>query len=147
MPELGFAEDIEIGAPVDAVYAYRLEFMNLPEYNPNVSNLRRTDRGAELGAGAEYAFDISIEEMGGQGIGRAYALRFSEEGAKVAVADLNDDGGQEVAKEIDSAGGEAAFVHVDVSDEESTLAMARAVHERFGRIDVLVNNAGIYADL
>ena len=65
MPELGFAEDVTIGAPVEAVYAYRLDFTRLPDYNPNVSNIRRTDGGAELGVGAEYGFDISIEEMGG----------------------------------------------------------------------------------
>ena len=65
MPELGFAEDVTIGAPMEAVYAYRLDFSRLPDYNPNVSNIRRTDRGGELGVGSEYAFDISIEEMGG----------------------------------------------------------------------------------
>src|SRR5438034_4748122 len=90
---------------------------------------------------------VAIVTGAGQGIGRAYALRFSQEGAKVAVAELNDENGQQVAREIEEAGGEAAFVHVDVSDEQSTLDMARAVHERFGRIDVLLNNAGVYADL
>ena len=65
MPELGFAEDIEIGATPEAVYAYRLDFTKLPDYNPNVSKLRRTDGGGDPGAGAQYMFDISIEEMGG----------------------------------------------------------------------------------
>ncbi len=83
---------------------------------------------------------------GGQGIGRAYALRFAEEGARVAVADINDENGGRLAKEIESAGGESVFVHVDVSDEDSTLDMARVVAERWERIDVLVNNAGLTRD-
>ncbi|MFN2544035.1 MAG: SRPBCC family protein [Actinomycetota bacterium] len=66
MPELGFAEDVEIGAPIEAVFGYRLDFANLPEYNPHVSGLKRTDGAGEPGIGASYAFDISIEEMGGQ---------------------------------------------------------------------------------
>jgi 3-oxoacyl-[acyl-carrier protein] reductase len=80
----------------------------------------------------------------GQGIGRAYAQRFAAEGARVAVADLNDENAALVAKEI---GEEAFAVHVDVSDEASAQAMADAVVERWGRIDVLVNNAGIFYDL
>src|SRR5207244_401741 len=83
----------------------------------------------------------------GQGIGRAYALRFVQEDAKVAVADINDENGERVTKELEAAGGEALFVHVDVSDEQSTLDMARTVADRWGRIDVLVNNAGIYETL
>jgi 3-oxoacyl-[acyl-carrier protein] reductase len=91
---------------------------------------------------------VAIVTGAGQGIGRAYAQRFAEEGAKVAVADINDENGERVAKEIESAaGGESMFVHVDVSDEQSTLDMARAVADRFGRIDILVNNAGIYETL
>jgi 3-oxoacyl-[acyl-carrier protein] reductase len=90
---------------------------------------------------------VAIVTRGGQGIGRAYAARFGQEGARVAVADMNDDNGQQVAKELEAAGAESMFVHVDVSDEQSALAMARAAHERFGRIDVLLNNAGIFHDL
>jgi 3-oxoacyl-[acyl-carrier protein] reductase len=90
---------------------------------------------------------VAIVTGAGQGIGKAYALRFAQEGAKVAVADLNDENAQQVAKEIESSGAEAVAVHVDVADEQSTLDMAKAVHERFGRIDVLVNNAGIFYDL
>jgi 3-oxoacyl-[acyl-carrier protein] reductase len=90
---------------------------------------------------------VAIVTGAGQGIGRAYALRFAEEGAKIAVADLNDENGEQVAKELEAAGAEALFVHVDVSDERSTLDMAKAVHDRWGRIDVLLNNAGIFYDL
>ena len=90
---------------------------------------------------------VAIITGAGQGIGRAYALRFAEEGAKIAVADLNEGNAQNVAKEIEAAGGEALAVHVDVSDEASTQSMAKAVVERWGRIDVLINNAGIFFDL
>ena len=90
---------------------------------------------------------VAIITGAGQGIGRAYALRFADEGARVAVADLQDENAASVAKELSAAGGDAMSVHVDVGDEESTLEMARAVHERFGRIDVLINNAGIFHDL
>ena len=90
---------------------------------------------------------VAIVTGAGQGIGRAYALRFAVEGAKVVVADLNDTNAQQVAKEIESAGNEAIAVKVDVADEASTLAMAKATVDKFGRIDILMNNAGIFFDL
>lgn len=90
---------------------------------------------------------VVIVTGAGQGIGRAYAVRFAAEGAKVAVAELNADNGEKVASEIEASGGEAMFVHVDVSDEGSTQAMAKAVADRWGRIDILINNAGIFFDL
>jgi NAD(P)-dependent dehydrogenase (short-subunit alcohol dehydrogenase family) len=90
---------------------------------------------------------VAIVTGAGQGIGRAYALRFAEEGARVAVADIKDESGEQVAKEIEAAGGESLFVHVDVSEEQSTLDMAKTVGDAWGRIDVLVNNAGIYETL
>ncbi|MCA1833399.1 MAG: SDR family NAD(P)-dependent oxidoreductase [Actinomycetota bacterium] len=83
----------------------------------------------------------------GQGLGRAYALRFAQEGARVAVAEINNPNGEQVVKEIESAGGEAVFVHADVSDEQSTLDMAQLVADKWSRIDVLLNNAGIFFDL
>jgi 3-oxoacyl-[acyl-carrier protein] reductase len=83
----------------------------------------------------------------GQGLGRAYALRFAAEGAKVAVAEINEANGERVAKEIEATGAEALFVHVDVADEQSTQTMAQTVADRWGRIDVLLNNAGIFFDL
>ena len=72
---------------------------------------------------------IAIITGAGQGIGRAYALRFAFEGARVAVADLNDANADAVAKEIEGAGGRAMAVHVDVADEASTQEMAKAVVE------------------
>ena len=90
---------------------------------------------------------IAIVTGAGQGIGRAYALRFAQEGAKVVVADINDANAETVTKEIEAAGGEAIAVKVDVADEDSTKAMAKATLDRFGRIDILINNAGIFFDL
>jgi len=90
---------------------------------------------------------VAIVTGGGQGIGRAYALRFAREGAQVVVADVNDGNAAAVAAEIEKAGGRAMASKVDVSDEASGAALAKAVHERFGRIDVLVNNAAIFHGL
>jgi len=90
---------------------------------------------------------VAIITGAGQGIGRAYALRFAHEGARIAVADLNDANAATVAKEIQGAGGRAMAVHVDVADEASTQEMAKTVVQAWDRIDILVNNAGIFFDL
>ena len=80
-----------------------------------------------------------------RGLGRRYAERFAEEGAKVAVADLRDDV-DIAAKEINDAGGTAIALQVDVNDVAATERMASETVAAFGRIDVLVNNAGIWGD-
>jgi 3-oxoacyl-[acyl-carrier protein] reductase len=84
---------------------------------------------------------VCIITGAGQGIGEAYARRFAQEGAQVVVADINAEKGAAVAKSI---GGSAVFERVDVSSEDDTKRCAKAVHERFGRIDVLLNNAAIF---
>jgi NAD(P)-dependent dehydrogenase (short-subunit alcohol dehydrogenase family) len=73
------------------------------------------------------------------GIGREAALLFSEEGARVCVADMNAEAGEQTASECR----DAFFVHADVTSSESVAAMYRQTTERFGGIDVLYNNAGI----
>jgi 3-oxoacyl-[acyl-carrier protein] reductase len=78
------------------------------------------------------------------GIGRAIARRFAREAARVAVWDVSDAPG--VAAELESLGGEAAFFQVDVTDKEAVEAATQAVVDRWGRYDVLVNNAGILRD-
>lgn len=88
---------------------------------------------------------VAIVTGGARGLGRAYALRLAKEGAKVVVADVLD--GKETVDAIKAQGGEAIYVQTDVTSEESTQAMARKVIEQFGRIDVLVNNAALFADL
>jgi NAD(P)-dependent dehydrogenase (short-subunit alcohol dehydrogenase family) len=77
-----------------------------------------------------------------QGLGTAYALRLAEEGARLVVADIGDASG--VCNDITGKGGEALAIRADVADEKSVNAMAAATIERFGRIDVLVNNAGLF---
>ncbi len=87
---------------------------------------------------------VAIVTGAGQGIGRAYAERLAQEGARVVVAEIQAARGEETAAAIRAAGGEALAVATDVSDEASTEAMAAAAAERFGRIDVLVNNAALF---
>lgn len=89
---------------------------------------------------------VAIVTGAGRGIGRAYALGLAGEGAKVAIAELHRDAGQAVAAEIKDKGGEAIAVRTDVSDEQSTLEMAKATAEAFGGIDIIVNNAAAFAD-
>lgn len=90
---------------------------------------------------------IAIVTGAAQGIGRAYALRFAREGAHVVAADVREEQARAVARECSAMGPEAVGLPVDVSDEASTRALAAAVTERFGRIDVLVNNAALFYDL
>ncbi len=82
-----------------------------------------------------------------QGIGEAYARALAAEGASVVVADLNEESGERVAKEIEASGGSAMFVRCDVSDAESATAMAETTVSAYGGIDLLVNNAAIYGDM
>lgn len=77
------------------------------------------------------------------GIGRAIAILFASEGAPVVVADCDETGGAETAALIEESGGEGVFLNMDVTDEESVRSVVGATIERFGRLDVLVNNAGI----
>ena len=80
---------------------------------------------------------------GGSGIGRAMARAFAAEGARVFAADQRGGDAEETAREVAQAGGEAAAFEADVSSSVQVQAMVAACIERFGRIDVLCNNAGI----
>jgi 3-oxoacyl-[acyl-carrier protein] reductase len=90
---------------------------------------------------------VAIITGGSQGIGRAYALRFAREGARVVVADIREDQARQVVDEIRALGSEGLALRVDVSQEDDTRRMAAQSAERFGRIDVLINNAAIFYDL
>jgi 3-oxoacyl-[acyl-carrier protein] reductase len=89
---------------------------------------------------------VVIVTGGGHGIGKAYCLGFARARARVVVADIDSAAAVEVARQVSGeTDAEAAAVHVDVADEKSTQAMADTTLQRFGRIDVLVNNAAIFA--
>jgi NAD(P)-dependent dehydrogenase (short-subunit alcohol dehydrogenase family) len=85
---------------------------------------------------------IALITGAGQGIGRAAARLFAAEGARVVVAEIARDQGEATAKTIRDAGGEAVFVATDVREAPSVEAAVRAAVDRFGRLDVLYNNAG-----
>ena len=80
---------------------------------------------------------------GGSGIGRAAALAFAREGARVLVTDRNEAGAQETVSQINAAGGQAISMCVDVTSEEETTAMVARAVAAFGRLDCAFNNAGI----
>ncbi len=88
---------------------------------------------------------VIIVTGGARGLGKDYAVRLAEEGALLVVSDILD--GSRVKAEIEATGGKALSLHTDVSDERSVAAMVRQTVEEFGRIDVLVNNAAIFADV
>ncbi len=85
----------------------------------------------------------AIVTGGGQGLGRVFALSLAEAGARVALAELNPDTGERTAAEVRGLGGEAIAVATDVRRRDSVTAMVAETVRRFGRLDVLVNNAGI----
>jgi 3-oxoacyl-[acyl-carrier protein] reductase len=87
---------------------------------------------------------VALITGAGSGIGRASAERFAAEGAQVVVVDLK--GAAETVAAIEGAGGEAIALTTDVADEDAVAAMAGVALERFGRVDVLMNNAGILDD-
>ncbi len=88
---------------------------------------------------------VAIVTGGGHGIGKAYAARLAQEGAKIVIAEIDEKAALAVAQELTQAGFEALGVRTDVSDPASVEKMAAAAVERFGRIDILVNNAAIFA--
>ncbi len=87
---------------------------------------------------------VAIVTGGGWGMGKATALEFGCEGAKVVIADLDEKRGNAVAKEIEDIGREALFVKVDVGKWEMVKQAVDTTLERFSQIDILVNNAGAW---
>ncbi len=83
---------------------------------------------------------VALISGGARGMGESHARRFAAEGAKVVISDVLDEDGQTLAKDLGDA---AAYVHLDVTDEAAWNDAVAATTERFGKLDVLVNNAGI----
>ena len=88
---------------------------------------------------------VALISGGSRGMGAFEAELFVQEGAKVVIGDVRDDEGDALAKKIVDRGGEAAFVHLDVTSESDWAAAVREAVERYGKLDVLVNNAGVSA--
>ncbi len=86
---------------------------------------------------------VSIVTGAGSGIGRAIALLFASEGSKVVVTDVNDEGGEETVKMIRNNGGDAIFMHSDVSKASDCENAVKDTVKHYGQLDILVNNAGI----
>ena len=82
----------------------------------------------------------------GKGLGEAMALLFSREGAKTVVFDIDEPAGQETVEQIQEQGGEAIFVHGDVSNPDDAVRLIDTAVDAYGRVDVLVNNAGVHVD-
>ncbi|WP_028056086.1 SDR family NAD(P)-dependent oxidoreductase [Sphingobium bisphenolivorans] len=118
--------------------------------DPQTATLTRApdDSGAPA-----HARDFGVQDRvvvitgGGQGIGRELSRQFAAAGAIVAIADLNLAAARSVEGEIVAAGGRGLALQVDVADKASVDAMAQAILDAYGRIDVLVNNAAIFATL
>jgi 3-oxoacyl-[acyl-carrier protein] reductase len=86
---------------------------------------------------------VAIVTGAARGLGKAYALRLAEEGARVVIADTNLEGGKATAAQIEAEGGSAFALKVDTSSAEDTRRMAEETIARFGGVDILVNNAAL----
>lgn len=90
---------------------------------------------------------VALITGAGQGIGRAFARRFSAEGAVVVAADRNVAGARQTVEDLTATGGDGMAATVDVGDPDSVDEVVRATRERWGRVDVLVNNAAVFSTL
>ncbi|MDR0851105.1 MAG: SDR family NAD(P)-dependent oxidoreductase, partial [Clostridiales Family XIII bacterium] len=86
---------------------------------------------------------VAIITGSGSGMGRATAKRFAEEGAKVVIADVNAEGGNETLSQIQAAGGDAIFVRTDISNPDDCANVVAEAVKNFGKLNVLYNNAAL----
>jgi 3-oxoacyl-[acyl-carrier protein] reductase len=87
---------------------------------------------------------VAIITGAGRGLGKAFARRFADEGARLLLPDISRERAEATAQEIRDKGGEAYALRTDISEEKDTRAMAREVMRRYGRVDILLNNAAMY---
>jgi NAD(P)-dependent dehydrogenase (short-subunit alcohol dehydrogenase family) len=87
---------------------------------------------------------VAIITGASRGIGRAFALRFAEEGAKLLLTTTSLERAAGVVKQIRAKGGEAVAMEADISDEDDTKKIAEKVMQQYGKVDILINNAGVW---
>ena len=87
---------------------------------------------------------VAIITGAGRGLGKAFATRFAEEGARLLLPDISLERAQDVARELKSKGFKAVAMETDIADENATKKMAEEVIKQYGRVDILVNNAAIW---
>jgi NAD(P)-dependent dehydrogenase (short-subunit alcohol dehydrogenase family) len=97
-------------------------------------------------AGIHMEGKVALITGGSSGIGKATAQAFIKQGAKVVIADISEETGEQVVRDLKQGGGEALFVRTDVSDAAAVEAMVRKTVDTFGRLDYAFNNAGIEGD-
>lgn len=88
--------------------------------------------------------EVAIVTGGADGIGAATAVLFAEQGARVVIGDIDETGGHQVADRITAAGGEAVFVRADIAVEADVAGLVAAALDRFGALNILVNNAATF---
>jgi 3-oxoacyl-[acyl-carrier protein] reductase len=113
---------------------------------PRNGNGHGKSNGKNGHATPRLAGKVAIITGAGRGIGHATSLKFGHEGAIVVACDINADQAQQTAQDVMDAGGEALGCRIDVRDPASIASMVSAVVKKYGRIDCLVNNAGIVQD-
>ena len=90
---------------------------------------------------------IAVITGAGRGIGKAFALRFAQEGAKLILPDISLERANNTVKEIKARGGEATAIQTDISNEKETKVMANEVVRLYSKVDILINNAAIWYGL
>ena len=110
-----------------------LQYSNTPPLQLNIMILDKFSLEGQIG----------IVTGGGQGLGKAFCLAFAEAGADVVIAEFNTETGPQTAKEVEALGRRSLFIETDVTNKASVEAMVAKTVEEFGRIDFIMNNAGI----